>query len=122
MRRARRIDVVAGSQIEIQSMFQDSSTTPSGGRMGIHQYAVAASADPESLRLMLLSADPRILPYGECPMAMLGMSSLVGTRLPDLRERVLTDLAGVRGCTHLNDAVRALSSAAQLAKQSRAAS
>jgi hypothetical protein len=115
IRRARRIDVLAGAELAIDSMFQDSLTTPSGGRAGIHEYAVTARADPVSLKLTALSAEPGVLPYGECPLAAQGILSLVGTRLPDLRERVLTELAGVRGCTHLNDAVRALSSAGQLA-------
>jgi hypothetical protein len=73
------------------------------------------------LELTSISADPQILPYGECPMAAAGVSSLVGVRLPDLRERVSVELSGVRGCTHLNDAVRALSSAAQLAERALAA-
>jgi hypothetical protein len=119
VRRARRIDVTTGAELSIDSMFQDSSTTPMGSRAGIHEYAVTARADPVSLELTALSAVPGILPYGECPLAAHSVASLVGTRLPDLRDRVLTQLAGVRGCTHLNDAVRALASAGQLAGRSR---
>jgi len=33
---------------------------------------------------------------------------MVGTPLADMREEVLTRLPGVAGCTHLNDALRAL--------------
>jgi Protein of unknown function (DUF2889) len=119
IRRARRIDVTTGSEIVIDSMFQDSSTTPSGGRIGIHEYEVNARANAVSRELTAMSATPRILPYGECPLAAAGIASLVGTPLPDLRDRVLRQLAGVAGCTHLNDAVRALSGAGQLADSAR---
>jgi hypothetical protein len=115
VRRVRRIDVRTGSEVEIDSMFQDSSTTPSGGRVGIHEYSVMARAKATSWELTAISATPRILPYDECPFAAAGVAALIGTRLPELRDRVLTDLAGVHGCTHLNDAVRALSGAGQLA-------
>ena len=33
---------------------------------------------------------------------------LLGTPLPELREKVLAELRGTAGCTHLNDALRAL--------------
>lgn len=36
------------------------------------------------------------------------MGKLVGRDLPALREIVLDELRGVAGCTHLNDALRAL--------------
>lgn len=120
MRRARRMDVFTGSEIEIDSMFQDSSTTPSGARIGIHEYSVSARARPASSALTAIWATPRILPYRECPLAAPGIASLVGTRLPDLRDRVLNQLDGVKGCTHLNDAVRALFAAGQLAESAQA--
>lgn len=115
LRRARRMDVQLADAIEVNSMFQDSSTTPDGGRRAIHQYGVRASADREDLCLLRLSADPRILPYGECSMAALGLPALIGTPLRELRDLVPLALDGVKGCTHLNDAVRALSFAEQLA-------
>jgi hypothetical protein len=109
LRRARRLDVaVIGDEIVIDSMFQDSSTQPTGGRAGVHQYGVTARVGRD-LVLRQLEADARILPYVECPMAMLGLPGLVGTPLVDLRDVVPTRLPGVHGCTHLNDAVRALS-------------
>jgi hypothetical protein len=113
LRRARRIDVRLGSgpdgPVRIDSMFQDSATMPKGGRRGIHQYGVMAVAEPASLRMVSVAADPRLLPYAECPMAALGLTTLVGTTLPELRDLVPMTLKGVRGCTHLNDAMRALS-------------
>jgi hypothetical protein len=110
LRRARRLDVsLSGDDLVIDSMFQDSSTQPSGGRAGVHQYGVTAQISRDDLVLRRLDADPRILPYGECPMAMLGLSGLAGTPLLGLRDVVPARLPGVHGCTHLNDAVRALS-------------
>ncbi|WP_297786645.1 DUF2889 domain-containing protein [Aeromicrobium sp.] len=110
LRRARRLDVfLTGDEVVIDSMFQDSSTQPSAGRAGVHQYGVTARVGRDDLVLRLLDADPRVLPYGECPMAMLGLPGLVGTPLLALRDDVAARLPGVHGCTHLNDAVRALS-------------
>jgi hypothetical protein len=109
-RRSRRLDVaLTDDDIVIDSMFQDSSTQPTGGRAGVHQYGVTATVARDDLVLRRIEADPRILPYGECPMAMLGLPGLVGTPLVSLREIVPTRLPGVHGCTHLNDAARALS-------------
>jgi hypothetical protein len=113
LRRARRIDVHLESgpdgPIRVDSMFQDSATTPAGGRRGVHQYGVRAAAEPASLRMVSVAADPRFLPYDECPMAALGLTRLVGMTLPELRDLVPVTLKGVHGCTHLNDAMRALS-------------
>jgi hypothetical protein len=113
LRRARRIDVRLQSghrgPIRIDSMFQDSATTREGGRRGVHQYGVLAAAEPGSLRMLSVAADPQVLPYNECPMAALGLATLVGTALPELRDLVPVTLKGVHGCTHLNDAMRALS-------------
>lgn len=110
LRRARRLDLslVDGAYV-VDSMFQDSSTLPAGGRAGVHQYGVTAVIGQDDLVLRQLDADPHVLPYGECPMAMLGLPGLVGTPLLDLRDVVPKRLPGVHGCTHLNDAVRALS-------------
>ena len=123
LRRARRIDVRLESSpgpIRIDSMFQDSATTPEGGRRGVHQYGVMAAAEPASLRLVSVAADPRILPYAECPMAALGLTGLVGVTLPELRDLVPVTLKGVRGCTHLNDAMRALSCVGKLSLRASA--
>jgi hypothetical protein len=108
MRRARRIDVWVDGVIRIDSAFQDSATNPEGGRTAIHEYRLTASADPVSLELLSVEADPRVLPYPECPGAAANAPRMVGTSLPALREKVLLDLRGTAGCTHLNDALRAL--------------
>lgn len=108
MRRARRIDVSLRDIIEIDSFFQDSATTPEGSRKAVHEYVLRATADPATQRLLSVTADPRVLPYQECPMAVANVGRMVGTPLTELRTAVLSELKGVDGCTHLNDALRAL--------------
>jgi hypothetical protein len=60
------------------------------------------------MTLVALEADPRVLPYRECPTAAGNVQRLIGAPLAVLREQVLVDLRGTAGCTHLNDALRAL--------------
>jgi hypothetical protein len=108
MRRARRIDVWVAGAIEIDAMFQDSATTPAGGRAAIHEYTIRAAVDPHTMRLASVRALPRTLPYPECPRALDTLPRLVGLPLEGLRAAVLEALPGAMGCTHLNDAMRAL--------------
>lgn len=117
MRRARRIDVwrdeVSGL-IRIDSAFQDSAPRPDGSRAALHEYRLRASADPDSLELLTLEPEARVLPFHECPGAISNARALVGSSLPAIRETVLSDLRGPRGCTHLNDALRALADVPRL--------
>ena len=109
MRRARRIDVWReDGVIRIDAAFQDSASRPDGGRAAVHEYTLSATADPQTMRLLSVEPQPRVLPFVECETAVLTASRLVGAPLPDLRERVLEELKGTAGCTHLNDALRAL--------------
>jgi hypothetical protein len=120
-RRARRIDISLGRNILIDAAFQDSATTPAGGRAAVHEYTLQLAADPVSLAVLSTTADPRVLPHAECPSAVTNIGRLVGARLPDLRERVAVELAKTEGCTHLNDAYRALADAPALVERLRAA-
>jgi hypothetical protein len=116
MRRARRIDVwVEDDEVRVDAMFQDSSTRPEGGRIAVHEYTLSASADLSTMTLSSVTPVPRVLPYAECPLAVLNAGSLVGTPLAELRRVVLERLQGVSGCTHLNDALRALADVPLLA-------
>ncbi len=119
MRRARRMDVRLDTHIVIDAAFQDSATTPSGGRAVVHEYRLSATADAQSLQLLSLEAEPRVLPFVECPSATTNLSRLLATPLPELREKVLAELRGTVGCTHLNDALRALAEVPALAEYSR---
>jgi hypothetical protein len=129
MRRARRIDVWLDQTIVIDSAFQDSATMrpgtmpqgtiPSGGRSVVHEYRLRATADPDSFQILSAEAEPRVLPFVECTAAAANVSRLVGVPLPELRERVLAELRGTAGCTHLNDALRALAEAPALIEHLR---
>jgi hypothetical protein len=121
MRRARRIDVWADDLIRIDSHFQDSASTPDGGRrMAVHEYLLAATIEPAAGTLLSVEADPRTLPYRECPTAAGNVGRLLGASARDLRQIVLVELAKTAGCTHLNDALRALAEAPILAEAARA--
>lgn len=118
-RRARWIDVwKEDGAIQIDIGFQDSGTTPDGDhRVAIHEYRVRATADPDDFTLLTLDVDPRILPYRECPAASQNASTMLGTKLGELREAVLLELKGTAGCTHLNDVLRSMAEVPQLARR-----
>jgi len=118
MRRARRIDVwvdEADGVLRVDSMFQDSSTVPEGGRIAVHEYRLEAAIDPVAGTLISATADPRVLPYRECPTAVGSVDRVAGTPVGELRTVVLERLKGTLGCTHLNDALRALAEVPVLA-------
>jgi hypothetical protein len=108
LRRARRIDVWLNEVVVIDSAFQDSASTPQGGRAVVHEYRLRVTADLESQRVLSIEAEPRVLPHMECPSATANLSRLLDSPLSGLREKVLAELRGTAGCTHLNDALRAL--------------
>lgn len=122
LRRIRRLDVWTEGDIHIDAMFQDSAFMPDGRRAGIHEYALTATVDAETLRLTAITASPVLLPHLECFDAPTSIQALIGMPLTELREAVLVQLRGVAGCTHLNDAARALSEASRLAEMLRAVS
>ena len=120
MRRARRIDVwrdAASGLIHIDSAFQDSAPRPDGTRSALHEYCLSATLDPDTLALLSLTPEPRVLPYPECPGAVANTQKLLGTPLADIRTSVLDALRGPAGCTHLNDALRALGDVPALVRQ-----
>jgi hypothetical protein len=121
LRRARRIDVSLVDAVSIDSAFQDSATTPDGGRAVVHEYRLSATADPRSGRMLSIEAEPRVLPFVECPGAAANLKRLIGSPLHELREKVLAELRGTAGCTHLNDALRALADVPVLVGQLREA-
>ena len=117
-RRARRIDVWRGEDglLQVESSFQDSAPRPEGGRGALHEYVLRATVDPASMELLSLEPEPRVLPFWECPGAVTNAkAALVGTSLHDVRASVLGNLRGPLGCTHLNDALRALAEVPMLA-------
>jgi hypothetical protein len=116
MRRARRIDVWVDEVIRVDAFFQDSCTTPGGVRVAVHEYTLAATADRRSGELLTLEADPRVLPFDACPQAAGNVDRMIGIPLREFRQSVLDRLPGALGCTHLNDALRALAEVPILAQ------
>lgn len=114
MRRSRRIDLrVEGERILVDAFFQDSCTVPGGGRQAVHEYTLTAEADLAGV-LTELTPVPRVLPQYECPLAVLNTGRLLGVGLATLRSEVLQRLRATAGCTHLNDAIRALADVPEL--------
>jgi hypothetical protein len=116
-RRARRIDVTrdAAGLVRVDAAFQDSAKRRDGGRVAIHEYNLAVTADPDTLEILTLAPEARILPFSECPGAIHNTQRLIGSRIADIRDDVLAQLRGPEGCTHLNDALRALAEVPKLA-------
>lgn len=118
-RRARRIDVTRDEDVgvlRIDSAFQDSAPRLDGSRIAIHEYALRVTADLESFELLSIEPEARILPFSECPGVIANTQRLVGRNLADIRNEVLMQLRGPEGCTHLNDALRALADVPQLVR------
>lgn len=116
-RRARRIDVLRDDslgKLRIDSAFQDSARARDGGRIAVHEYLLRATCDLDTLEILELEAEPRILPFAECPGVVGNAVRLMGKRLDAIRDEVLALLRGPEGCTHLNDALRALADVPRL--------
>jgi hypothetical protein len=108
LRRRRRIDVLDGSEVVVDSLFRDSMWSPEGVETVVHEYGVHAVVDRSSMRLTSITADPRVLPFQTCPAAAANADLLIGESMGTLRHRVLEQIVSTDGCTHLNDALRAL--------------
>ncbi|HEY6869478.1 MAG TPA: DUF2889 domain-containing protein [Novosphingobium sp.] len=117
MRRARRMDIWRQDDLlMIDAGFQDSGTSPIGGRRGVHEYRVYAEIDPTSGILLAMQVLPHILPFQECPGAAIKASRMIGKPLAQFRDSVLDTLPATLGCTHLNDVLRAFADAPALAR------
>ena len=119
MRRRRCLDVVSedDGSFSVWAMFRDTVGEPHGGEAVLHEYAVEARGRDGILTEV--RADPRVLPFPECPGAAGPVSALVGTALADLPAAVPETLVGIGSCTHLNDLLRALGGLAGLLEGAR---
>jgi hypothetical protein len=115
MRRRRLMDVVHGDPLAVHSWFRDTYHVGDGEERIIHEYALDAQVEPGTSRLLQVSADPRVLPWLECPTAAASAARLTGTSVQGLRNRVRADFTGTSTCTHLNDALRMLADVVLLA-------
>jgi len=107
LRRRRRIDVMAGEPVAVEASFRDSFQGPEGEGV-LHEYVVRATCDRDG-RLLSVEAEPRVLPWVECPAAAAHVADLVGASAADLGRLVPATLTGLSSCTHLNDLLRSLS-------------
>jgi hypothetical protein len=125
LRRRRRIDVVQGpdplADVRVDALFRDSMWNPEGVETVVHEYGLHAVVDRASLRLRSIVADPRVLPFRTCPAAAANVDLLDGEPMATLRSRVLELVVGTDGCTHLNDALRALAEVPVLLEELHAA-
>jgi hypothetical protein len=113
MRRRRCLDVlVDAGGFSIWAMFRDTVGEEDGAEAVLHEYAVTASGTGGVLGA--IAAEPRVLPFPECPAAALAVGDLVGVDLAALSRSVPDLLTGIRSCTHLNDLLRALGGVADL--------
>ncbi|MGH9018899.1 MAG: DUF2889 domain-containing protein, partial [Acidimicrobiales bacterium] len=120
MRRRRCLDVAvdAGGGFAIWAMFRDTVGEQDGAEVVLHEYAVTASGRGEAVEAV--AAEPRVLPFPECPLAADAVPDLVGRPLAALSTAVPEVLTGIRSCTHLNDLLRALGGVAGLVERERA--
>ena len=117
MRRRRRIDVWAGAAgWNVDAMFRDTYGEGDGAESVLHEYSLSAVVDRDNLTITAISAQPHVLPFPECPWAADEVGRLLGDPVADLRAVVPDALAGVLGCTHLNDLLRALADLPTLVK------
>ncbi|HXZ61129.1 MAG TPA: DUF2889 domain-containing protein, partial [Acidimicrobiales bacterium] len=114
MRRRRCLDVAPGDEngISVWATFRDSVGEPEGGEAVLHEYT--AEATVRAGVVTAVAAQPRVLPFPECPAAADNVGRLVGMPLADLAVAVPELIAGTDCCTHLNDLLRALGGLAAL--------
>jgi Protein of unknown function (DUF2889) len=115
MRRRRILDVTArGNGYEVFEYYRDSHFDAGLREGALHEYEVHARVAPgeghAAGRYTLEHVDvvPHALPFGECSLAAPNAAGLEGAPLPDITGTVREQLAGPRGCTHLNDTLRFL--------------
>jgi hypothetical protein len=115
-RRRRRIDLWReGAVVRTDAFFRDSTIVASGDEMIVHEYLVQAELDPDG-RILSVSADPRVLPFDECPYASERISQVEGWSIEELAIDIHRVVRGDDCCTHLNDMVRFLADVPVLAR------
>ncbi len=110
MRRCRMIDVHVADTLVVSALFRDTyrGAADADVESVLHEYAVTAEIDAESLTVTSCVAEPRVLPWNECPSAAASAGRLVGSPVDHLRDLVGREFRGLGTCTHLNDLLRAL--------------
>jgi hypothetical protein len=118
-RRIRRLDLWAdGAVLRVDAMFRDVTVDPDPDLTArvVHEYALTAELEPDTLTVLSARADPRSLPFPtDCPFAADSAELIVGHRAGDLRTAVRTISRGAHSCTHLNDLLRSVADVTVLA-------
>lgn len=116
MRRRRLIDLSRddGSESRIFAMFRDTHVDRDGVESILHEYTLSADLDRSTGVISNCVAEPRVLPWGECPAAASSAARVNGCRLDELSAFVARELRGTSTCTHLNDLLRSLANVAML--------
>ena len=118
LRRRRRIDILGArpdGTTPIEATFRDTFAGPDGAEGTLHEYLLFATVDAGG-RLATISAEPRVLPWPECPAAAAGPARLIGRPIGELGAAAPT---GVESCTHLNDLIRSLADVGRLIDRCR---
>lgn len=119
MRRARRIDVVADDDtratVAFDVHFRDSHVDAHDGEGAVHEYTVRGRFAPATRTIVAIEGAAPVLPWTECPGALVSVVRIAGTTTDDLRARVRRDFTGPATCTHLNDVLRSLADLPALA-------
>ncbi|WP_157098926.1 DUF2889 domain-containing protein [Novosphingobium rosa] len=109
--RLRRTDLWQDDDgFQCSAWFQDSASLPGtlDQRIIFHEYALNARFAPDTLALLDIAVDARVLPFSTCRAAPATARKLIGIEARDLRLQVPRLLAGAAGCTHLNDMLRSI--------------
>jgi hypothetical protein len=116
VRRRRRTDVGhEDGELRVVHHFRDSHCDDDGTERVMHEYLVHAAFDDHE-QLASIDAEARVLPWYECPGALVSAQQLIGVHLDEFPARVRRDLKGVTTCTHLNSTLRTLADAHALAQ------
>jgi hypothetical protein len=121
--RLRRIDLWRqDGLLHVDSGFQDSAEKRgrADGRILFHEYGLHATVHPETLTLLSINVKAAVLPFSTCLAAPATASHLLGQPLSTFRKTVPATLPGIKGCTHLNDMLRALQDVEAMAESLRA--
>ena len=111
-RRIRRLDVWRDDSPDGPSTPTCSSATRAPTATRTRRSCTSTPSTPPSTPTRWSSpratAEPRVLPWAECPQAIGSAGRLVGWVVDDLRPEARTKLVGPSTCTHLNDVLRGL--------------
>jgi Protein of unknown function (DUF2889) len=109
-RRRRRLDLMLiGGHRAFDSHFRDSYRDAQGEETVVHEYAVKGTLDDAVTEIDHLETEARVLPWVECPGAVVSSDRMSKKPLHALRAQVRNEFVGTSTCTHLNDTFRFLS-------------